>query len=112
MPIFCPQTPDNCWAANTDCLTVRTCNALLPAMRGPIACTAGQAVDCMAVGGPKCVTTNPCATAGLAKCLNENSCVAPYIDCNSLTTCNGNTVGCYQGETVVCMAGQAPACMP
>lgn len=111
-PVFCPQTPDECWPSNIDCLTVRYCNALLPAQRGPFGCGAGQAIDCNAVGGPVCVGTNTCQAMGQTPCVDETACVSAFIDCNSLVQCNGQPVACYTGEMVSCMVGQAPACVP
>lgn len=96
-PVFCPQTPNHCWPESTSCLTVRRCGVETT----PFGCAAGQAVDCSLGGANRCIAM-ACVNPALAPCIGEGACVAPFIDCNSLTTCNGQTVGCYSGETVVC----------
>jgi hypothetical protein len=109
--IFCPQTPSLGWPSNVNCYSVRTCDDLAAGMRGPFGCPAGQAIDCNAVGGAKCVAFSGCPANAPTPCINENSCIGPQIDCNSLTMCGSATVGCYTGETVIC-AGSSGSCMP
>lgn len=111
-PVFCPQTPDNCWPANTDCFTVRYCPMRAVGMQGPYGCTTGQAVDCDLPGPLLCATPpSTCSASSPTICIGESACIGAFIDCNSLTSCNSQTVACYTGETVNCSASGA-ACTP
>lgn len=104
-PVFCPQTPLNCWPSNTDCLSVRWCTG----ETSPFGCQSGQSVDCSLAGPSRCIN-QVCSNPARARCVGENACVQAYTDCSSLAMCGAaGPFICFRGETLEC-SGTTPTC--
>ncbi len=104
-PVYCPQTPSECWSRRVDCDAVQFC----PDETDAFACREGQAVDCDAATG--CSTTS-CTDLSLPVDCGETGCFPLGTDCNTVELCGSDDLGCPFGFELDCADSANPECVP